>query len=389
MGEHSEKDGGARMGAHAVHSVCATVPFVDLPRLHSRMGDDLHRAFNDVLERGAFTLGEPVERFEREFAAYIGALDAVGVGSGTDALHLALRACDVGPGDEVITAVNTFAATAEAIVMAGARPVFVDVDEDTLLMNPAAVEAAITERTRAVIPVHLHGQPVDMVSLMEIASRAGIKVIEDACQAHGARFGMFKAGGYGDAGCFSFYPGKNLGALGDGGIVTTNDPTIAERIRLLRNHGEDASRLHVESGYCSRLHGLQAAFLSEKLMYLEEWNALRVQAAALYDDLLSETDVRLPGRAEGATHVFHLYVVRLRERDRMRQLLAERGIQTGIHYALPLHLEPAFSSLGYRRGEFPVAETAAASMVSLPMHPYIEYDEVNVVTEAIKDVAYG
>ncbi len=220
---------------------------------------------------------------------------AIGVGSGTDALHLALRACGVGAGDEVITAVNTFAATAEAIIMAGAKPVFVDVTEDTLLMDLDDVETAVTKNTRAIIPVHLYGQPVDMDRLMGFARPRGIKVIEDACQSHGARCGKFRTGGIGDAGCFSFYPSKNLGALGDGGIVTTDDDQIAERVRLLRNHGEEgSSRLHVESGYCTRLHTLQAAFLNEKLPYLDEWNALRMRAAALYDDMLAPSDVVVP-----------------------------------------------------------------------------------------------
>lgn len=377
------------MGAFAVRTAQSAVPFVDLQRLHAEVMPELRRAFEDVVAKGAFTLGEAVERFERDFASYIGVSDAIGVASGTDALHLALRACGVQPGDEVITAANTFTATAEAIVMAGATPVFVDVDEDTLLATPEAIEAAITERTRAVVPVHLHGQPVDMDAVMDIAARHGIKVVEDACQAHGARCGVFRAGGFGDAGCFSFYPGKNLGALGDGGIVTTSDPMIAERVRLLRSHGEDAARMHLEVGYCSRLHGLQAAFLSEKLMYLDEWNARRQKAASLYDDLLADTPVHLPGRASGRSHVFHLYVIRTRDRDEVRARLADRGVQTGIHYALPLHLEPAYEYLGYRRGEFPVAESSAASMISLPMHPHIEYSEVAVVADAIKEVING
>lgn len=338
-----------------------TIPFVDLQRLQCDVGDSLESAFRRVVDEGAFTLGNKVGQFEESFAAYIGVAYAVGVGSGTDALHFALRACGVGPGDEVITAVNTFAATAEAIMMAGARPVFVDVDERTLLMDLDAVQSALSPRTRAVIPVHLYGQSVDMVRLMDIARRAGVKVVEDACQAHGARCGMYRAGGLGDAGCFSFYPSKNLGALGDGGIVTTDDEGIASRVRLLRNHGEDASRLHVEPGYCSRLHGLQAALLTEKLPHLDHWNSLRMQAAALYDDLLSSTDVVLPGRAEGVNHVFHLYVIRARNRDKLRSELAERGIQTGLHYAVPLHLEPAFAEFGYARGEFPVVRALDAA----------------------------
>lgn len=363
------------------------VPFVDLHRLHSDIAGSLESVFRSVVDKSAFVLGEGVASFEADFANYIGTEHAIGVGSGTDALHLALRACGVGPGDEVITVPNTFAATVEAILMAGARPVFVDVDERTLLMDLDALEEALSEKTRAIIPVHLYGQPVDMVRFMEIARRAGVKVIEDACQAHGAYCGTRRAGSFGDAGCFSFYPSKNLGALGDGGIVTTNDEAIAVRIRSLRNHGEDASRLHTESGYCSRLHGLQAALLREKLPHLDRWNASRMDAASCYDELLSASDVILPGRAEGVSHVFHLYVIRTRNRDEMRKALADRGIQTGIHYAAPLHLEPAFSGFGYTKGAFPVAERAAESIVSLPMHPFLTSEDVEHVVKAVTGVA--
>ena len=388
-GECSSWEGTRLVGAFAaVDWSQQIVPFVDLRRLHGDVGDSLTAAFHRVVNEGSFTLGPELEKFEESFASYIGVAHAVGVGSGTDALHFALRACGVGPGDEVITAVNTFAATAEAILMAGARPVFVDVDEQTLLMDLDAVEAALSDRTRAIIPVHLYGQSVDMVRLVEIAERAGVKVVEDACQAHGARCGMYRAGGLGDAGCFSFYPSKNLGALGDGGIVTTDDEAIAARIRSLRNHGEDATRLHSESGYCSRLHGMQAAFLSAKLPHLEHWNSLRIQAATLYDDLLASSDVILPGRAAGVSHVFHLYVVRVHDRDRLRRELADRGIQTGIHYAVPLHLEPAFADLGFARGDFPVAERASTSIVSLPMYPFINYEEVVRVAEAVSEVTH-
>lgn len=351
------------------------------------MGNSLEAAFFGVMRDAAFTMGPRLEAFEGNFASYIGVRHAVGVGSGTDALHLALRACGIGPGDEVITVANTFAATAEAIVMAGARPVFVDVSEDTLLMDLDAVEAALTERTRAVIPVHLYGQPVAMERLMAMVRGRDIKVIEDACQSHGARCGKFRTGGIGDVGCFSFYPSKNLGALGDGGIVTTDDQEIADRVRRLRNHAEEgSSRLHVEPGYCTRLHTLHATFLNEKLPYLDEWNSLRMRAAALYDDLLSPADAVLPVRRDGVTHVYHLYVIRVADRDTVRSELAERGIQTGVHYSVPLHLEPAFADLGYSAGDFPVAERAAASILSLPMYPYIEFDEVTRVCEAVVEV---
>lgn len=270
--------------------------------------------------------------------------------------------------------------------MAGATPVFVDVDERTLLIDLDAVEASLSKRTRAIIPVHLYGQPVDMIRLMDIARRAGVKVVEDACQAHGAYCGTGRAGSFGDAGCFSFYPSKNLGALGDGGIVTTNDPAIAARVRLLRNHGEDSSRLHVESGYCSRLHALQAALLSEKLPHLEAWNAQRARTADLYDSLLTPLGVTLPGRNAGVSHVFHLYVIRVEDRDAVRERLAAAGIQTAIHYAVPLHLEPAFAYLPYSQGDFPVAERATASIISLPMYPFMTDEEVGRVASTVGEV---
>jgi len=380
---------GAHMKEQSVSDQARQVPFVNLRRLHHAMGGSLEAAFLRTVDNAAFTMGAPLEEFEKTFAAYIAVSHGVGVGSGTDALHLAIRACGIGAGDEVITAVNTFAATAEAILMAGATPVFVDVEPDTLLMDVSSVERATTSRTRAIIPVHLYGQPVEMGPLLDFAHSRGLRVIEDACQSHGARYGLFRTGGIGDIGCFSFYPSKNLGALGDGGIVTTDDDEIAERIRLLRNHGEAKDRLHVEPGYCSRLHALQAAFLQQKLPYLDEWNMLRMRAAEIYGDLLGETDAVLPVRREGVTHVYHLYVIRVKNRDRVRQALGEMGIQTGIHYQVPLHLEPAFEGLGYTKGDFPIAEEAAAQILSLPMYPYIDYDEITRVSEAVKEILSG
>jgi dTDP-4-amino-4,6-dideoxygalactose transaminase len=376
------------MGLTTADRTCRTVPFVDLERIHAEIRGSLDDAYRRVIETGAYTLGAEVERFEASFASYVGTSYAVGVGSGTDALHFALRACGVAAGDEVITAVNTFAATAEAIMMVGARPVFVDVDEQTLLMDLDAVRAAITERTRAIIPVHLYGQSVDMTALMDIARNAGVKVIEDACQAHGALCGNRRCGSLADAGCFSFYPSKNLGALGDGGIVTTDDPEIAARVRSLRNHGEDARRLHVEQGYCSRLHGLQAAFLREKLPHLDHWNSLRMEAAEIYDaEFAGSPNVVVPGRAEGVSHVFHLYVIRVQDRDHLRKRLSDNGIQTGIHYAVPLHLEPAFAGCGLGVGDFPIAEQAATTMVSLPIYPFIERDQLLSVAALVRETS--
>jgi dTDP-4-amino-4,6-dideoxygalactose transaminase len=361
------------------------VLFVDLASQHDALKEDLRGAFARVLEQGSFTLGGEVDALEAEFAAFVGTRDAIGVGSGTDALHLALRAADIGPGDEVITAVNSFAATAEAIVFAGATPVFVDVDDSTLLMDLDATAAAVTERTRAIIPVHLYGQCVDMRRVLDIASPHGIRVIEDACQAHGASRSGLQAGAAGDAGCFSFYPSKNLGALGDGGMVTTNDEEIARRIRRLRSHGEDANRSHVDVGLTSRLHGLQAAFLRAKLPMLPAWNDQRRAAASRYEAVLGGNGVVLPTVVPDAEHVFHLYCVRVANRDAVRHSLSQRGVQTGIHYQVPLHLEPAFAFLGGASGDFPVAEKAAREIVSLPMHPHLTGADIERVASALEE----
>jgi dTDP-4-amino-4,6-dideoxygalactose transaminase len=373
------------MSGHTGGVAVGEVAFVDLHRMHESIQKDLDDAYHRVVDASAFTLGREVESFEQAFASYVGTRHAIGVASGTDALHLALRARGIGPGDEVITAVNTFAATAEAIMMAGARPIFADIDEHYLIDVDHAA-SLVTPRTRAIIPVHLYGQPADMLAVDELAARYGLFVLEDACQAHGSSRDGRRAGASGDAAAFSFYPGKNLGALGDGGMVTTNDDELAARIRLLRAHGENAERLHVEPGFCSRLHGLQAAFLSAKLPHLDSWNAMRAAAAERYHEGLAGSSVVPPTVAPGASHVYHLYVLQVVDRDAFRAALGARGIQTAIHYAWPLHVEPAFAFLGYSRGEFPKAEAAAARIVSLPMYPYLLFDEVDRVIEAVREV---
>ncbi|RJQ51012.1 MAG: DegT/DnrJ/EryC1/StrS family aminotransferase [Actinobacteria bacterium] len=359
------------------------IPFMDLDRQHESVSASIDAAIDRVRRESAFTLGEEVEEFEHDFASYCGAKRAIGVGSGTDAIHLTLRALGIGAGDEVITAVNTFTATAEAIVMAGATPVFVDVDEDFHLIDVTEIEERITPRTRAILPVHLYGQPADMQGIADIAASGGFSVIEDACQAHGARLEGERVGGLGDAACFSFYPSKNLGAMGDGGIVVTNDGELAERIRRLRNHGENEERLHLEAGYCSRLHALQAAILSAKLPSLEEWNGRRRLAAEWYEEALRGLPVETPVERESAQHVFHLYVVRSARRERLREALSASGVGTGIHYQTPLHLEPAYRHLGYRHGDFPVAEALAEQILSLPMYPYLSEAEIGVVADAV------
>lgn len=359
------------------------VPFVDLWRLHEPLLGNLNRVIADTIHHSAFTLSDALAAFEIDFAAYCGTKYAVGVSSGTDALHLALRARHIGPGDEVITVPNTFIATAEAISICGARPVFVDVDETTFNMDVAKLEASITSATKAIIPVHLFGQSADMDAINEIAARHGLLVIEDACQAHGAMYKGQKAGSLSTAGCFSFYPGKNLGAMGDGGMVVTNNKDMAEAIKTLRHHGQSDKNVHSVIGYCNRLDGLQAAILGVKLPHLDEWNDLRIAAAARYDKELEHVDVVAPCSSGHGHHVYHLYVVRSNERDKLREHLAEKGIQTGIHYPIPIHLQPACSHLGYKPGDFPVTEKLEDQILSLPMFPGITDGELETVGSEI------
>ena len=308
----------------------------------------------------------------------------MGVSSGTDALKLAYLAAGVAPGDEVIVPVNTFIATAEAVSHVGARPVFVDCLESTANIDPSLLESAITDQTRAIAPVHLYGQPADMDAVLSIAARHGIPVIEDACQSHGARYRGRRTGSMGLAAAFSFYPGKNLGALGDGGMVVTNDAEVAEKIRLLRNHGQEDKYTHRVGGYCDRLHNLQAAFLSAKLPHLDEWNDARRAAATRYDELLADVaGVQLLSTLADVVHVHHLYVVLVDARDRVRDELAAAGVDTGIHYPVPLHLTPAYSWLGYAKGDFPIAEALAQRSVSLPMHPYLSDAQIEYVAEQL------
>ncbi|HUI41512.1 MAG TPA: DegT/DnrJ/EryC1/StrS family aminotransferase [Terriglobia bacterium] len=361
------------------------VPFVDLGAQHRQVEAELRAAFERVLERSSFILGPEVERFESQFAGYLNVSQCVALNSGTAALQLVLQALEIGPGHEVITVPNTFIATAEAISAVGARPVFVDVDPVSYTMDPALAKRAITPRTRALLPVHLYGQPADMDALIEIARRRHLAVVEDACQAHGAEYNGRKAGSIGTAGCFSFYPSKNLGACGEGGAVATNDPALAARIRLLRNHGSVSKYEHRIPGYNFRLEGLQGAFLAAKLKYLDEWNQRRRVAAKAYDRLLAGSEVATPVEMPYAKHVYHLYVIQSDDRDALRQQLAERGIETGLHYPVPLHLQEAYRSLGHRLGDFPVCESAAQRMLSLPMYPHLPDEAVHYVAGAIQD----
>jgi dTDP-4-amino-4,6-dideoxygalactose transaminase len=361
------------------------VPFVDLAGQHEEITEELHEVFTRVLERSSFVLGSEVERFEDDFAAYLKAPYCVAVNSGTAALHLTLLALGIGPGDEVITVANTFIATAEAISAVGAIPVFVDVDPFSYNMDPAAVESAITPRTKALLPVHLFGQTADIDPLLAIANRHGLVLIEDACQAHGGTYNGKKAGTLGIAGCFSFYPGKNLGGLGEGGAVVTTDPAIAAQIRMLRDHGSVRKYEHQVPGFNFRMEGLQGGFLAVKLKHLDKWNKKRVHAAHKYQELLSGAEVILPRQMPYAGHVYHLYVIQANMRDELRTLLGTAGIETGLHYPIPLHLQVAYKQLGLKIGSFPVSEQLSQRILSLPMHPGITDEQIEYVSSAVME----
>jgi len=364
------------------------VPFVDLRSMHMEIKDELQEVFDRVLDKSSFVLGTEVQRFEQEFAAYVGTEYCVAVNTGTAALHLALAGLGIGAGDEVITVPHTFIATAEAISAVGATPVFVDIAPVSFTMDPALLEAAITSRTRAIIPVDLYGQVADMDPILEIANRHGIPVIEDACQAHGAEYKGRKAGSFGIAGCFSFYPGKNLGACGEGGAVTTNDAELANRIRLWRDHGSSKRYEHIFPGLNMRMEGLQGGILSVKLKYLDQWNDQRREAAAAYDAALVGTDLEIPTEMPHNRHVYHLYVVQSARRDQLREELAAVNIETGLHYPTPLHLQQAYQSLGYKQGDFPVTETLKDRILSLPMYPGIKPEAIAHVISELKEGCY-
>lgn len=361
-----------------------TVPFGDLSRQYASIKPEIDDAVARTLSSGRFILGAEGEAFESEAARYAGVPDAVGVNSGTDALFLSLVVLGVGRGDEVITVANTAGATACAIRMAGATPRLIDVDERTLTMDPALLESAIGPRTKAVIPVHLFGQCADMGPIMEIARRRGVVVVEDACQAHGARDHGRLAGTMGDAGCWSFYPSKNLAAYGDGGMVLCPDAERGEALRRARNYGQTDRYTHDSFGINSRLDEIQAAILRVKLRHLDAWNERRFQIAALYSRTLAGADVRLPEEAKGRRHVWHLYVVRSAHRDALRAHLTARGIGTQIHYPIPIHRQVAFADLGLKEGDLPVSERAAREILSLPIFPELTDDEVAYVADTIR-----
>jgi len=366
------------------------VPFLDLKSHHLPMMDEINLAIQEVIETSAFAGGPFVTAFEQDFAAYCDVPYALGVGSGTEALWLSLLACGVGPGDEVITVPNTFMATAEAITYCGARPVFVDVDERTYTMNPTALQSALSARTRAIIPVHLFGQPADMDPIVEFAREHGLYVIEDACQAHGAEYNGRRLGTLGDAACFSFYPGKNLGAFGEAGAVVTRHAELQEKIRILRDHGQVRKYYHTVVGWNCRMDGIQAAVLRIKLRHLERSTELRRTHAAHYDRALSDIgDLIVPACAAWARHVYHVYAIRVKHRDEVMHLLAEKGVGSGVHYPVPVHLQEAYRSLGYQPGTFPIAERCATEFVSLPMFPELTSAQVEIVVEAVKEAITG
>lgn len=350
----------------------STIPLVDLSLQHAEVAEEVEEGFAEVLAAGDFIGGKAVSAFEQEYADFVGARSCIGVGNGTDAIEMALRAAGVGHGDEVVVPANTFIATAEAVVRTGARPVLVDVDDDALLIDPTAVERAVTERTRAVIPVDLYGQVAPFELLPGSLAERGITVVEDGAQSQGATRHGRRAGTFGDVAATSFYPGKNLGAYGDAGAVVTDDDGLAERVRLLGAHGSPAKYQHTQFGFNSRLDTLQAVVLRAKLRRLREWNEQRRRAAAAYDEMLAGAHgVRTPATLPGNEHVWHLYVVRVARRDEVLGQLQAEGVGAGVHYPVPVHLTPAMADLGYAQGAFPVAERAAREILSLPMFPGI------------------
>ncbi len=362
------------------------VPFLDLKAEHAPLRKEFDDAIRQVIDSNAFAGGPFVTKFEEEFAAFCQCEHAIGLGSGTEALWLVLLALGIGPGDEVITVPSTFMATAEAITYCGATPTFVDIDERTYTMDPAQLEGAITKKTKAIIPVHLFGQPADMDPIMKIARAHKLPVIEDAAQAHGAEYRGRPAGTIGIAGCFSFYPGKNLGAFGEAGAVITNDFELQKKIRTLRDHGQVQKYYHTMVGWNCRMDGIQGAVLSVKLRSLKRGNELRRTHAAHYTKALSSMEhVVAPSEADYAKHVYHVYAIRVQDRNELMEFFAKKGIGYGVHYPVPIHLQDAYRGLGYEKGAFPIAERTAEEFLSLPMYPTLSQVQRDLVVEAIKD----
>ncbi len=366
-------------------AVSEIVPFVDLAAQYPAIQRDIETALQDIFSRCDFILGRAVEAFEAAFGDFVGVDHAVGVSNGLDALCLSLKALGIGPGDEVVLPANTYIATALAVSAVGARPVLVDCDPETFEMDPMGIEAGLSRRTRAIIPVHLAGQAADMQAVMALAARHGVTVIEDAAQAHGTQYAGAPVGGLGAVGCFSFYPAKNLGAYGDGGMITTRDAALAARLRQLRNYGQQVKYEHVEKGVNARLDSIQAAILNVKLRYLPGWNRAREQHAQAYRNLLEGIgDIRFQSQVPHSTHVYHLFIVVSDHRDALQAHLSAAGIQTGIHYPVPIHLQRAYQDLGYGPGDFPHTEYLAGRMLSLPMYPELQEHQIKRVATAIE-----
>ncbi len=364
------------------------VPLLDLSRQHAQLRKEIERAIRRVIDEGAFCGGPFVEEFETRFAAFCGAKYAIGVGSGTSALWMSLRGLDVGPGDSVITVPNTFIATAEAISMTGATPVFIDIDPQTHTMDPRKLEQAITPQTKAIIPVHLYGHPADMAAIMQIARAHGIPVVEDACQAHGALHREQIAGAMGTAGCFSFYPSKNLGAFGEAGAILTSDEALCERLRACRNHGQTQRDCHSMVGWNGRMDGIQAAVLTTKLRHLPEFIQGRRNCAERYNKGLADTGgVICPAESPHVRHVYHVYAIRTPERKALISELTAAGIGCRVHYPMPIHLQPAYASLGYGLGAFPVAEQASREILSLPIYPEMPHSHLRHVVDVVNQHA--
>lgn len=359
------------------------VPYLDLKAQYHSIKAEIDEAIARVLDSCQFVLGPEVAQFEKEFAAYCGTSECIALNSGTSALHLALLAAGVGPGDEVITVPFTFVASVATILYAGAKPVLVDIEPRTFNMNPAALDAAISPRTKAIVPVHLYGHPADMDPILELARKHKLVVIEDAAQAHGAKYEGRSVGSVGDIACFSFYPAKNLGAYGEGGAVTTNNPEYARTIRMLRDWGQDRKYHHLLHGYNYRMEGFQGAILRVKLRHLESWTETRRAIVKTYNEHLAGADVVRPAEMPWARHVYHLYTLRTDNRNALQAALLNAGIQTGIHYSTPVHLQPAYTALGYGPGSFPESEKAALEVLSLPLYPELSDSQIEDVAKAV------
>jgi dTDP-4-amino-4,6-dideoxygalactose transaminase len=361
------------------------IPLVDLKAQYASIKPEIDEAIQRVVDNTSFILGKEAAAFEEKFASHVGAKAAAGVASGTAAIYLSLLACGISRGDEVITTAHTFMATAEPISQIGAKPVFVDIEPDTYNINAELIEQAITPRTKAILPVHLYGQPARMDALQEIAQRHKLWLIEDAAQAHGAEYQERRCGGIGDIACFSFYPGKNLGAYGDAGAVTSNNDELLAKVRKLRDHGRISKYEHDEIGFGERIDGMQSAILSAKLPHLESWTEARRSHARLYNELLADSDVITPFESPDVRHVYHLYVIRTEHRDKVLAHLKSKGVDAGIHYPIPLHRQPAFLKQGYGEVSLPVTEQVAAEILSLPLYPELTYEQIAYVAEAVKE----